>query len=136
MASFVFTNGFVLINTVDLSNHVKSVKLNYKAETPDNTAMSLSSKTQLPGLKEWDVEVELNQDFVPASVDATLFPLVGAAAFAVEFRGDAGGRTTSNPAFTGNALLESYPPLGNKVGEVAMTTIKLSGTGTLSRQTA
>lgn len=136
MASFVLTNAYCLVNAVDLSNHVKSIKVNYKAETPENTAMSSTTKTRLPGLKDWDVEVEFNQDFALSNVDATLFPLVGAAQFAVEFRPDAGARSTTNPAYTGNALLAEYTPLGNKVGDVASAPIKLMGTGTLSRQTS
>jgi hypothetical protein len=61
---------------------------------------------------------------------------VGAAAFAIEIRPDAGARSTTNPAYTGNALLSDYTPLGNKVGDVASAPIKLVGTGTLSRQTS
>lgn len=136
MASFVLTNAFCLLNAVDLSDHVRSVKVNYKADTPENTAMSQTTKNRLPGLKDWEMDIEFNQDFAAAKVDATLFPLVGAAAFAIEVRPDAGARSVTNPAYTGNALLADYPPLGNKVGEVAISTIKLMGTGALARQTS
>ena len=133
MASFVLTNAFVLVNAVDLSTYVKSVKVNYKADTPENTAMSVSSKTRLPGLKEWDIDVELNQDYALTKVDATLFPLVGAAAFPVEVRPDGGARSATNPAYTGNALLASYEPVSGKVGDVALAPIKLTGTAVLTR---
>lgn len=136
MASFVLTNAYCLINAVDLSDHVKQIKVNYNAETPENTAMGSSTKTRLPGLKDWSVEIEFNQDYAAAKVDATMFPLVGAAAVAVEFRPDAGARAVTNPAYTGSALLADYTPLGNKVGDVASAPIKLMGTGTLSRQTS
>lgn len=136
MASFVLTNAYCLINAVDLSNHVKQIKVSYKAETPENTAMNSTTKTRLPGLKDWDVEIEFNQDYAASNVDVTLFPLVGAAQFAVEVRPDAGARSVTNPAYTGNALLAEYTPLGNKVGDVASAPIKLMGTGTLSRQTS
>jgi hypothetical protein len=136
MASIVLTNAYCLLNAVDLSNHVKSVKVNYKADTPDNTAMSVTSKTQLPGLKDWDMDIEFNQDFAASNVDATLFPLVGAAAFSIEVRPDAGARAVTNPAYTGSCLLETYSPLSGKVGDVAIAPIKLSGTGTLTRATA
>lgn len=136
MASFVLTNAYFLVNAVDLSDHVKSIKVSYKADTPENTPMSNTTRTRLPGLKDWELDIELNQDYAASKVDVTLFPLVGAAAFAVEIRPDAGARAVTNPAYTGNALLADYPPLGNKVGEVATTSIKLMGTGTLSRQTS
>jgi hypothetical protein len=50
MASFVLTNAYVKINSVDLSDHVRSVKINYSAETPDNTAMGATTHSRLPGL--------------------------------------------------------------------------------------
>lgn len=136
MASIVLTNAQVLVNAVDLSAFVKSVKINYKADTPENTAMGSSTKTRLPGLKDWDLELELNQDWALSSVDATLFPLVGAAAFAVEVRPVNAARSTTNPGYTGNALITDYSPIGNKVGDVAAAPVKLVGTGTLARQTS
>lgn len=136
MASIVLTNAKLLVNAVDLSDHVRSVKINYKAETPENTAMGASTKSRLPGLLDWDMDIELNQDWAAAKTDATLFPLVGAAAFTVDVQPVNAARSATNPSYTGSALLADYPPLGQKVGEVATTTIKLMGTGTLSRATA
>jgi hypothetical protein len=136
MASFVITNAYCLLNGVNLSDHVRSVKVTYKADTPENTAMSQTTKNRLPGLKDWEMDIEFNQDFAAAEVDVTLFPLVGAAAFAIEVRPDAGARSVTNPAYTGNCLLADYPALGNKVGEVAVSAIKLMGSGTLSRLTS
>ena len=98
--------------------------------------MSANSKQRIAGLKDWSVDVELNQDFAAASVDATLFPLVGAAAFAIEIRPDAGAVSATNPKFTGNALLESYPPISGSVGELATVSITLQGDGDLTRATA
>lgn len=136
MAETVLTNAYCLINGVNLSDHVKSVKINYGAETPEITAMSVATKARLPGLKDWSIDLEFNQDFAAAKVDATLFPLVGAAAFAVEIRADAGARSATNPAYTGNVLLADYSPVSGKVGDVLSTGPKLMGTGTLSRLTA
>jgi hypothetical protein len=136
MASFVLTNAYVKINSVDLSDHVRSVKINYSAETPDNTAMGATTHSRLPGLKDWSVDVEFNQDFAAANVDATLFPLVGAAAFAIELRGVNATVTATNPKWTGNALLADYSPVGNKVGDLAVAPIKLVGTGALTRGTS
>ncbi len=136
MAVLVLKNSFVSINGVDLSNHVKSVTINYSAEILEKTAMSANSKQRIAGLKDWSVDIELNQDFVAASVDATLFPLVGAAAFPVIFRPDAAVVSATNPQFSGNALLESYPPISGSVGEVAVASVTLQGDGDLTRATA
>ena len=136
MPAFVLKNAYVLINAVNLSDHVKSVTINYAAEILEKTAMSANSKQRIAGLKDWSVDVELNQDFAAASVDATLFPLVGAAAFAIEIRPDAGVVSATNPKYTGNALLESYTPITGSVGELATTSITLPGDGDLARAVA
>lgn len=136
MASFVLTNAYALINSVNLSDHVKEVKVTYKADTPENTAMSQTTKNRLSGLKDWDLEITFNQDFAAANVDATLFPLIGAAAFSVEIRPDAGSRSATNPGYSGNCLLADLPIIAGKVGDVLSTSVKFVGTGTLSRLTA
>jgi hypothetical protein len=137
MASFVLTNAYVLINSIDHSDHVRQVKINYSAETPENTAMgSVGSKTRLPGLKDWSLEIEFNQDYAAANVDEKMFALVGAAAFAIEVKPVNTTRGPTNPSYTGNALLAEYAPLGQKVGDVAVAPVKLVGTGALTRLTA
>ena len=53
----------------------------------------------------------------------------------------AGGTATSavrapgNPQYSGSCILESYPPLGNSVGELATGSISLQGNGPLARAT-
>ena len=42
MATFVFTDASVTINSVDLSDHVRSVTLDLSAEEQDDTAMGRS----------------------------------------------------------------------------------------------
>ncbi len=135
MAVMVLKNAYILINNVDLSNHVDNVSLTYEANAVETTAFGSSTKTRICGLKDWSVELELNQDYAAGSVDATLFPLVGGAAFPVEVRPDAGARSATNPAYTGNVILTSYPPIDGKVGELAKTKIKLQAAGDLSRLT-
>jgi hypothetical protein len=135
-APIVLTNAQVLVNAVDLSAWVRSVKISYKADTPETTAMGSTTKTRLPSLKDWEIDVEFNQDFSASSSDATIFPLVGAAAFAIEVRPVNGARSVTNPGYNGNCLLAEYPVLGQKVGDVASFTAKFMGTGSLARSTS
>lgn len=135
MAEFVFTNAFLSIGGVDLSDHVRSVTLNYSAEMQDKTAMGDLTRTRLGGLLDWSLEVNFNQDFAASNVDATLFPLVGTSP-AIVLRGDAGVVSATNPEFQGNAVLESYAPLGGNVGDMAETPVTFPGDGTLTRATS
>ena len=135
MAAFAFTNAKVTVNSVDLSDHVKSVTINYSAEELDDTAMGDSSHSRLAGLKDWSVDVTWNQDYASAKTDATLWPLVGAAAFAISVVPVNTTVSATNPNYNGNCILTSYQT-GNGVGELASATTTFLGDGTLSRSTS
>lgn len=137
MAHFVLKDAYVLLNAVDLSAHVRSVTVNYSAELVDDTTMSKVSRSRKGGLKDWSLNVEFAQDFAAAQVDATLFSLVGTQ-FAVEVRPTSGARSATNPAYTGNGMLESYQPVTGSVGALAMAPITIQGADgvALARQTS
>lgn len=138
MAKIVLTNAQVLINAVDLSDHVRQVSIDYSAAEVESTAMGNAGQARLPGLLDWSMDITFAQDWALTNVDATLFPLVGAAAFAVEVRPVKAARSTTNPAYTGNGILPSYKPMGQKVGALAEATVKIVGADgvALARQTA
>lgn len=137
MAVLVLTDAEVVINSVDLSDHVKEVTLDYNADMLESTSMGDGTHENTPGLKDWKLDVEFYQDFAGSKVDATLFPLIGAAAFAVEVRpSKTSVRSATNPMFGGNVVLESYPVLGNSVGEMAMSKASFRPAGALSRTTS
>lgn len=135
MANLVFKNAYVLINSVDLSDHVRQVTLNYKAEQQDDTAMGDSARSRIPGLLDWDLDIEFFQDYASGKVDATLFSLVGAAPFAIAVRPVNTTIASTNPEYQGNAVLESYQPMGGAVGENLMAPTKFMGVGALTRDT-
>lgn len=129
MAAFVLTDANTVINSVDLSDRVKSVSIDYGAEPQDDTTMGAGTRTHVPGLLDWTIEVEFVQDFAASEVDATLFSLVGAVAFPIAIRPTSAAISATNPDFTCEGILESYPPLGNTVGELAVTTGRFRPSG-------
>lgn len=136
MAQQVFSDAFVSINAVDLSDHVRSVTLNYAAEMLDDTVMGDDTRSRAGGLKDWSVNVEFINDWAAGEVDATLFTLVGSTSTIIVRPDNSDGVSATNPNYTGTAILESYPPLGNGVGELATTNATLQSAGTLSRATS
>lgn len=117
MATLVYTDAKLLVNTVNLSAWCRSLTLNYEAEMLDDTAMGTSgTRSNRPGLKNWSFEAEFLQDFAAGAVDATLFTLVGANPFPVEAQPTSAAASATNPRYTGNAVLETYPPLSGEVG--------------------
>jgi hypothetical protein len=133
MGSFVLKDAFTTINAVDLSDHVKSIKVNYKAGEADDTAMGDDSVSRLAALKDFSLEITWNQDFAASEVDATLFPLVGAAAFAIIIRPTSAAKSATNPEYTGNCILTEYTPLDGTVGDLAKATTSMPGSGDLAR---
>ena len=121
MAIAVFLAPQLTLNSVDLSDHVRSLTLDYNAKMVEATAGGASTIANLAGLLDWKMDIEFNQDYATGKVDATLFPLVGAAAFAVLFRPTTAVRGTANPEFTGTGVASSYPPISGKIGDMNTT---------------
>lgn len=136
MANIVFENVKLTLNSVDLSNHVRKVTVGYTAEDKDNTAMGQTAHSRLAGLLDTSIEVEFNQDWASSSVDATLFPLLGAAAFTYSIIPVNGTVTATNPAYEGQCILTDYPPIAQAVGDLAVTTAKFMGTTVMTRRTS
>lgn len=134
MPKMTLTDAFVSIGGTDLSAYVRSVSIDYTADTQDSTTMRSDTRERLAGLKDWTMTVEFAQDFDAGAVDDTLFPLVGTSV-AVEIRPTSAARSTTNPGYIGNAILASYPPLGNSIGDLATSSVELQGSGTLTRST-
>jgi hypothetical protein len=134
MATLVWTNGSIVVNSVDLTNHCRGITLNYASEMVEDTVFGASARTKKPGYKSWSVTAILEQDFGANSVDATLFPLVGnATAFNVAVKPDAGAQSPTNPTYFGNCVLESYQPMQGGVGELMVTNVTFQSAGALTR---
>jgi len=130
----VLTNAYVSINAVNLSPYVKTVTLAYKSEMQDDTAMGDTARSRIGSLKDFTLNVEFFQDFAASAVDATLFGIVGSVV-AIEIRGANTTVSATNPKYMGNAILETYQPVGGSVGDNLMAPISMSGVGALSRFT-
>lgn len=135
MATLILDDASVVINSVDLSDHVQSVTINYSAELQDETAMGDDTRKNKGGLKNWSIDVEFKQDFAAAEVDATLFSLVGST-FPITVKPTSAAVSSTNPSYSGTGILESYNPIGNSVGDLATAPITVQSAGTLSRAVA
>ena len=135
MAKFVLTDASLVINSVDLSDHVTSVTLNYEAELGDDTTMGDDTRTNLGGLKNWSIDVEFTQNYASGKVDATLWGIVGASV-PIVLKPTSGAVSATNPSYSGNGVIGSYSPIGNSVGDVAMAPVTIAPAGTLTRATS
>ena len=135
MAEIDLTNAYVSINGNDISDHVTQVTIEYSSELQDNTAMGDTTRSRIGGLKDWNMSVDLHQDFASSEIDSILFPLVGTA-FTIEVKAVNASTSSTNPKFTGTGILESYQPLNGSVGDLATTSVPIQAAGTLTRATS
>jgi hypothetical protein len=135
MAELVFLSPQVLLNAVDLSDHLKAATLTYDGDAQEITASGDGTRTYLGGLKGWSVSLDFNQDYAAGEVDATLFGIV-ATVVAVELRATSAAISATNPSFEGNVVVTSYQPLGGSIGGAVAAPVSLQGSGTLTRATS
>jgi len=135
MAEFVFTDASLVINSVDLSDHVESVALNYSAEPLDDTVMRDTTRSKIGGLLDWSMAVTFKQDYAASKVDATLFSIVGTVV-TVTLKPTSAAVSATNPSYSGSVLVAEYNPLGGSVGDMAVAPVALPSAGTLTRATS
>src|SRR6266852_1806235 len=132
MATFSFTDGFLLLNAVNMSAMARQLVLKTSAAELDNTAFGATYHSRIGGLKDGQIDVEWNQDFAAAQVDVLLFPLLGTTV-TFEVRPTSAARSATNPAYTGSVLISDYTPLDGKVGDLALNKSTWKTTGTITR---
>ncbi len=136
MAIHMLSNASVVVNGVDLSDHVASVTINQNTSELNPTAMGATGIARLAGLGDDSFEVEFWADFASAKVDATLSALVGAAVFTVVVKAVNTTVSATNPKFTGSCILTSYTPIAGAVGDAHKVTVSLPVSGRIVRAEA
>jgi len=132
MATEVWDDAFLTINAVDLSDHIQSVSFTYSAAELDDTAMGDDTHSRKGGLKDWGITVKWHEDFAAASVDATMFPLVGTNPAIVLRPRKADVKSATNPEYTGTGFVPSYG-FGGNVGDLLPADTQIQAAGTLAR---
>lgn len=134
-AHFVWKDPYVLINAVDLSDHVRQATLTYRSELQDDSAGGDNTRNRIGGLKDWTLTLEFAQDYAAGEVDATLFSIVGTSV-AIEIRPTTAIVGATNPKYTGNGIIEEYQPFGGQIGALAVAPVTMQGNGDLTRATS
>ena len=135
MAILVLKDAYFAVGSVELSDHVRTVTLNYSAESLDKSAMGTETRVFTGGPKNWSVDLDLYQDHASGSVSDTLFPLVGSSTFTITVRPTTAAAGSSNPQFAGTGYLESFPPVAGTIGDLAMASVRILAGGDLTRTT-
>lgn len=137
MATYVYDDAYLMINSVDLSDHVESCTTTYDAEMVDDTAMGDTWREFKAGLLNGSITVNFKQDHAASNVDATIWAaFIARTAVAVIFKPNGSATAVTNPKWTGNVQIASYQPAGGDVGGDAVAPVTLQWTGTVTRATS
>jgi len=129
MAKFVATDYNVTINGTDFSTSIAALTFDINADEQETTSFGRTFRTRIGGLKDASVTLDFHQDFAAASVDATLFPLLGSFATVVA-KPTSGTVTATNPSYTGVFLVTAYQPYASSVGDLATLSVTWPTAGT------
>lgn len=127
MAHFVFSDGFFEWNSVDLSDHVKEVRLTYTVDFVEEQRMGSTTRVRHPVIKDWRIEVMFYQDYAASEVDATLSadilsaPPTSRTWKARPDKSDAVGAT--NPNYQATGYISEYEPINGQFGELLGTRV-------------
>lgn len=137
MSTFALTDARIEINAVVMSDDITSVTLPIEFEELEDTAFGDTARSRIAGLQDSTLQLNWNQDFDAAAVDATIFALLGTVV-TIKVRKTSGAISTSNPEYVGSYLVSQWSPFGNAVGEKAgvSTSWPLSDPTGIARNTA
>jgi hypothetical protein len=135
MAKVVLLNPQIVINSVDLSDHIDSVTIEETFADVDTTAFGSTSKTRVAGLGDHKFTVEFQQDYAAASVEATVFPLIGTVA-SVAVKPLNATTTTTNPAYSFSVLVADWKPVDGKVGDLEKSAVTWPISGGVAKATS
>ena len=125
MAHEVFTDGSFIWNAVDLSDHVREIRLRENTEFAQEQRMGSTVNVRHPVIKDWGLEIILYQDFASSEVDATLSAdaLAKTARTWTVRKNKASAISATNPDYTATGYISEYEPLHGAFGELLGTRI-------------
>jgi len=134
MALKILISPQIELASVNFSDHCSQLEMNTKKAAVDATNFSGGGKRTLGGIRDDEISLTLQQDFDPAEVDATLWPLFeNSTVFPVHIRPETGAISASNPEYRADVVLLEYSPLSGKPGDLSETKIKLGVQGVITR---
>jgi len=134
MARIVLTDAKIVIGGVNLSDHITQVTLSTSEDVVDTSAFAGgAARTRVAGLADNSVTLEFQQDFASASVEATIYPLLGTLTTVVVTPTSATGGTATNPSYTFSALVSEWQPLSGAVGELATVSVTWPVSGVITK---
>lgn len=123
----------ITINSVDLSNFIRSLTMTAEIEDVDTTCFKELGRRHSAGLENSSFTMELLHTIDMAQVDGVIWPLRGTLqTFTFKMKDSAVG--TDNPLYSGTLLITSWS-VGGSVGAEAPVSVTWPVDGVVSRAT-
>lgn len=137
MASFVLKNAYILLNSIAQSAYIKTISFPLESAAVDNTCMGDSDLNFLVGMKNATFSITFAADSADGDLTEDLWDIYDAG-IAVPFEIKANGATTgaTNPEYTGNCIMTSFPIVDGSVGDEATHSCTFQVTGAVARAEA
>jgi hypothetical protein len=138
MPRHVIEDAQVTLNGVVVSGRVKKLTIRTSRRSPANVSAMTDSWEEniLVDIKAWKASFELYQDYTTGSVWSVLqgiYAATGSSGVALIVRPTTGIRTSDNPEWQGQLLLDGeFPQIDADFGGVNMAPVNFLGTGALS----
>lgn len=124
MAKYVLRNAQVVVNAVDLSDHVSAVNIESTRPEVDVTSMGAQAMETILGIPDASITVSFFQDHAAGEVDATLSPLSTTdTPFTVAVRPTTSAISATNPEWQMTSLMPNYHPINGDVGSASSTEV-------------
>ena len=133
MAIFVATDFSVSINgSTALASYLTQVELKTSANDITTTSFGSTWVTRVAGLKEGSLTLQFNQDYAAATVDATLWPLLGSNATVV-IKPTSSAVGSANPSYSVVCLVTDLTPISGNIGDLSTFSLTWPTNGTVTR---
>lgn len=137
MATICLTDASLVVNSVDLSDHVRSLTIDASADVLDDSAMGSGWRSKKAGAKQYTLTVEWNQDYAASEVDATLWAAYNAGANVTwEGKPTSAAVSATNPKYSGSIVPSKYTPISGAYGDLSTVSTSWEGSGALARATS
>ena len=135
MARIVLTDASIVINSVDLSDHIASVTISTSEDVIDTSAFSstiANGRTRVAGLADNSITLEFHQDFATSSVEQTIYPLLGQTT-SVVVKPTSAAVSATNPSFSCTVVVTEWQPLSGSVGELSTASVSWPISGAITK---
>lgn len=123
MPIYVATNTYLLLGSLNISDHVQSASLTVNYDALDITAMTNSAHPMLKGLPSHTLQATIYNDQAASQIRSVLDANKGAT-MTFAFAANGSTASTTNPVYSGSVFVNGYTPVVGATGEVS--TLELS----------